>query len=97
MSQNDMPLSEAEQRLEEAEALIWALLDDRLDEAASQRLTRMVESDPAVRSRYIDCVQLHVDLTEHFAKPTEGTTVVLPNLLTGGPGVPGMPHVTDRG
>jgi hypothetical protein len=97
MSHDDKPqLADVELRLEEAEALIWALLDDRLDDAATQRLTQMMESDALVRARYIDCVQLHVDLTEHFAgKDAKPSAVVLPSLLPGVPGVLGMPQVAE--
>jgi hypothetical protein len=88
----------AEAQLEEAESLIWALLDDQLDNAGMGRLTKMLETDAAVRSRYIDCVQLHVDLREHFGRPTAEKstgTVVLPNLLPGLPGAQGLPQVIE--
>ena len=87
--------------LEEAEGLIWALLDEQLDDASARRLGAMMEQSDAVRSRYIDCVQLHVDLSEHFGRPapTEpgsatapSRPVVLPNLLPGLPGSHPMPH-----
>jgi hypothetical protein len=90
--------AEMDARLEEAETLIWALLDERLDDADMQRLTNMIEQEPAVRSRYIDCVQLHVDLREHFGgQAAEGgkNTVVLPNLLPGSPGASTLPQVAE--
>jgi hypothetical protein len=93
-----------EVRLEEAEALIWAMLDEQLDAAEMTRLGKMIEEDAAVRARYIECVQLHVDLSEHFARtaankdasPDKGSsTVVLPNLLPGVSGAPGLPQIVD--
>jgi hypothetical protein len=85
--------------LTSAEALIWALLDDRLDDGDAVRLCQMIESDPAVRSRYVECVQLHVDLSEHFAlealraeqdKPAGSR--IFPTLIIGG--MPGAESFT---
>jgi anti-sigma factor RsiW len=91
---NDRDLTPAESAvlvLDEAENLIWTLLDDQLDEASSARLAKLLEEHEAVRQRYIDCVQLHVDLQDHFVdharKPTGAKTTALPLNLT--PGVPG--------
>jgi hypothetical protein len=85
-------------RLDEAEALIWAMLDEQLDEAEMKRLGKLIEEDAAVRARYIDCVQLHVDLREHFGRAAAEkapSTVVLPNLMPGLPGGLGLPQVAD--
>jgi ribosomal protein L1 len=85
-------------KLQEAESLIWAMLDEQLDSTDMERLAKMIEEDAEIRSRYIDCVQLHVDLREHFgrkaAEQGQGT-IVLPNLLPGVPNIPGMPQVTE--
>ena len=85
-------------KLQEAETLIWAMLDEQLDSADMERLAKMIEEDAEIRSRYLDCVQLHVDLREHFgrqaAEQSKGT-VVLPNLLPGASSLPGMPQVTE--
>lgn len=75
--------------LDEAENLIWALLDDHIDDADIARLTKLLNENEDVRRRYLDCVQLHVDLRDHFAAvDIPGTprpaTAILPNLLTGG-------------
>ena len=83
--------SKAEAILDEAEALTWALLDDQLAEADAARLARLLEENQEARARYIECVQLHVDLQDHFAPasaPQEKTpgVVVLPNLMPGLPG-----------
>jgi len=88
----------ADLHLEEAEALIWAMLDDQLDDAEMRRLSKMIEEDAAVRARYIDCVQLHVDLNEHFGRAAAEkapSTVVLANLLPGLPGAQGLPQIVD--
>jgi hypothetical protein len=84
--------------LEEAESLIWALLDEHLDDAGVTRLSKMIECDAAVRARYLACVQLHVDLCDHFGRRTtepNNSTVVLPNLGPGILGVPGLPQSTQ--
>ncbi len=75
--------------LEEAENLIWALLDDHLAPGETTKLAKLLQENEEVRRRYIECVQLHVDLQDHFA--TVGAkddaakgTAILPDLLTGG-------------
>lgn len=90
-------LCATDELLGEAEALIWALLDDQLDEPSAQRLAAMMEHNAAIRARYVDCVQLHVDLCEHFGRPTlaapqPARPVVLPNLLEGLPGSHELPQ-----
>ena len=91
---NDRDLTPAESAvlvLDEAENLIWALLDDQLDEASAARLAKLLEEHEAVRQRYIDCVQLHLDLQNHFTdraeEPTVAKVAALPLNIT--PGVPG--------
>ena len=93
--------SRAESLLEEAEALTWALLDDQLADADTARLATLLEEHEEARARYIECVQLHVDLKDHFAVPrgapaAEKTVVVLPNLLPGGlPGADSRSPVSE--
>ena len=85
MSPANQP-SSAELLLDEAESLIWALLDDRIEDADLARLTKMLEEHAEVRARYVGCVQLHVDLHEHFARPAaeaQQAPCVLGNLATG--------------
>ncbi len=88
----------ADLHLEEAEALIWAMLDDQLDDVEMRRLSKMIEDDATVRARYIECVQLHVDLREHFGRAAAEkapSIVVLANLLPGLPGAPGLPQIVE--
>jgi hypothetical protein len=93
----DRPLSPAEQLLDEAENLIWSLLDDHLDEAEAARLAELMESEPAVRARYVECVQLHVDLSLHYGKqaaeanPAPTTTVLTQLFPEGLPGIGNLP------
>ena len=66
-SENPNPQWEAsEALLDEAEALIWALLDDQLDTADIKKLESLLISSDEVRQRYISCVQMHCDLQQHF-------------------------------
>ncbi|WP_428307412.1 hypothetical protein [Lacipirellula sp.] len=95
------PLSDVERQIEESEALIWDLLDDELDEANFARLVSLLEENSTVRSRYVDCVQLHVDLQEYFGQKAldkkqldekqHGSTPVVANALPGLTGLPGFP------
>jgi hypothetical protein len=83
------------QLLDEAESLIWAMLDDRIADADLARLTKLLQDYAAVRSRYVDCVRLHVDLTEHFGRKANDkpAPTVLANLSPGSPGILGVPSV----
>lgn len=96
--QEKQPLTEADALLDEAEALIWALLDDQIESADQARLTKLLETEPAVRARYVDCVQLHVDLLDHFdRRPSEmkPDAVVLSHLMTGLPGAQGFTQTSQ--
>ena len=50
-----------QQLLDEAEALIWGLLDENIDALDSQRLEVLMANEE-VRQRYMQCVELHSDL-----------------------------------
>lgn len=108
MTKDDCPLPKPEALLEEAESLTWALLDDQLDEANAARLTQILEEHDLARARYVECVQLHIDLQNHFAgEPTSalGTgapgdkpkgSAIFPNVMPGGfPGVESRGSVTE--
>ncbi len=56
--------------LNEAEALIWKLLDDQIETADLQQLENLIRENEQVRQRYFTCVQMHADLHKHF-KPQE--------------------------
>jgi anti-sigma factor RsiW len=92
--------STTEAILDEAEALTWALLDDQLSEADAARLSKLLEENQEARTRYIECVQLHVDLQDHFAPgsaPQEKApgVVVLPNLMPGLPGADARTPISE--
>ena len=88
MSDELTPAESAVLVLDEAENLIWALLDEQLDEAETAKLTALLDQHEAVRRRYIECVQLHIDLQDHFAtvdaQGNRSATPILPNLSPGG-------------
>jgi len=56
---------------DEAEAMIWKLLDDRLDEDDCNRLQQMITEHEEVRLRYLGCVQMHVGLHDLLAKKAD--------------------------
>jgi hypothetical protein len=87
------PLSDVERQIEESEPLIWDLLDEELDEADFARLVSLLEQNSAVRSRYIDCVQLHVDLQEYFGQKAlaESSSSGVPVVAAALPGLTGLP------
>ncbi len=88
--------------LDEAEALIWALLDDDIKPTDVKRLEGLLQENERIRQRYISCVQTHTDLNQHFGEiPALPTTDSLPsspvlgslgNLL---PGAGSFPPVVE--
>ena len=70
MSAEDRSIEQKTQLLlDEAEALIWGLLDENIDAVNSQRLEELMANEE-VRKRYIQCVELHTDLQNLY----EGTS-----------------------
>ena len=51
---------------ERVQELTWALLDEQISDDEMSLLDNLLLSDDAARRRYIDCVQLHTDLMQHF-------------------------------
>lgn len=89
--------------LDDAEAMIWALLDGQLDEAETRRLERLIETNSAVLGRYIECLQLETELRAHFDRQAIPGAVagspaaVLSSLATGAfPAVTSMPPVMPQ-
>jgi anti-sigma factor RsiW len=79
MTANDQNLHDSnDELLIQAEEMIWSLLDDNLPPAEAPRLEKMIEENGEVRARYLECVQLHADLTGHFATDTELKVPKLP-------------------
>ncbi len=91
----------ADQILAQAEELIWSLLDDNLPEDDVPRLEEMIKEHENVRELYLDCVQLHTDLTGHYAGaaklniPELPGSPVLGSLGDAMPNVDTGPPVTD--
>jgi len=102
---DDNTLPEAsEALLQEAEALIWALLDDEIQPTDAKRLEGLIQDNEQVRQRYINCTQMHVDLVEHFGggateEPTESSkrlqSPVLGSLGDLRPGTDSLPPVAE--
>lgn len=59
--------------LETTETLVWQLLDDQIDDAQVAQLEKLLAESEAARGRYLDCMQLHIDLVEHFAEQAPKT------------------------
>jgi hypothetical protein len=97
MPADNRPLDQTTQQLlDEAEALIWGLLDENIDAADSQRLEKLMGNEE-VRNRYMQCVELHCDLQTLFnekqdtpPKTTKPQSPVLGSLGNIFPGIPGM-------
>lgn len=49
--------------------LTWSLVDEQLGEDDFRLLENLLLSDDRARETYLDCMQLHSDLTHHFAEP----------------------------
>jgi hypothetical protein len=55
--------------LERVQELTWALIDDEIAADEMSLLDSLLLSDDQARKRYIECSQLHADLTLHYANP----------------------------
>ena len=53
---------------ERVEELTWALVDEQINDDEFRLLDTLLLSDDAARGTYIDCMQLHTDLTVHYAE-----------------------------
>ncbi len=74
MQDDNSPLEQTtDQLLNEAEQLIWALLDEQIADDDVKRLEAMIQNDPRVRQRYLTCVQLHADLHQQCNTSSEST------------------------
>lgn len=90
--------SAQEAALAETETLIWGLLDDQLSEADACRLESMLLADEAARGRYVQCVQLHCDLADHFQPEADrlAKSPILANLeMDIIPGAEGLPKISE--
>lgn len=57
---------------ERVQELTWAMVDEQINADEMQLLEGLLLSDDQARSTYIDCIQLHTDLSIHFAKSGSG-------------------------
>jgi len=71
--------------LDDAEKLIWALLDDQINEEDAKRLEELIKGNEQVRLRYMQCAEIHADLYAYYqtgpAKSAEVPSPVLGSLL----------------
>lgn len=75
--------TDSDQFLDEAEQLIWSLLDDQLSEEGVLKLESLIREHISVREAYLNCISLHAELNDYFGKPfrnmtQSGTTTELP-------------------
>jgi hypothetical protein len=57
--------------IERVHELSWALFDEQITDEQMAELEARLLSDATARDAYIRCVQLHTDLSAHFAKPEQ--------------------------
>jgi hypothetical protein len=55
------------ERASRVRELTWALLDDTITEEEMATLNGLLQTEPAARSEYLRCIQLHGDLYSEFA------------------------------
>jgi hypothetical protein len=63
---SDQPGGDAAEQ-SQVQALTWALLDERITGEEMALLDHLLRSSAAARDVYMRCVQLHADLSGHFA------------------------------
>ncbi|MAT72328.1 MAG: hypothetical protein CMJ58_22725 [Planctomycetaceae bacterium] len=52
--------------LEAVELLVWTMLDGDISDGQFAELEKLLSESESARERYVNCVQLHMDLTDHF-------------------------------
>src|SRR5436190_16747224 len=71
---------DADGGLDRVQELSWALLDDHINGEELAELEGLLLADDGARGSYVGCVQLHADLTRHFAPAAPTTTKSTPVL-----------------
>lgn len=59
-------MSDSNHLLSLVQELTWMLMDDRLEPSQLDMLEQLLKENATARQTYLECVQLHVDLKEHF-------------------------------
>ncbi len=73
-----MDANSRDDRLTEAQEMIWALLDDQISDADFQRLETLLRDDEEIRQLYVQCVQIDVDLVSWCAGKSEESDALPP-------------------
>src|SRR6187431_2536307 len=76
-SQNNSESGAAES-FDRTHELTWALLDDCINGQEFAELEDRLLNEETARKSYLDCIQLHAQLTEHFAVKSAGSTAIRP-------------------
>ncbi|QDU90165.1 hypothetical protein Pla175_35660 [Pirellulimonas nuda] len=63
-------MADSTQMLERVEELVSLLVDDALSDDRFEELTALLEKSLEARSRYVEAIQLHVDLQEYYSRRT---------------------------
>lgn len=61
-------MTDVDQKFEELENLVGALLDDQLTTKEVEQIEAMLTDDEAMREHYVHCMQLHADPHWHPRK-----------------------------
>ena len=79
MNTNARSHDKYDQLLDDAEKLIWALLDDRIEADDAVRIEKLLKESEQVRSRYRRCAEVHANLYEQYGKRprADATALVL--------------------
>ncbi len=57
--------------VDEVQQLTWGLLDEQLSDDEITRLEQLVCKHDEARQAYVCCVQMEIDLKDHFANQSE--------------------------
>jgi anti-sigma factor RsiW len=81
MNTNEKMLGKTSDRvLDEAEKLIWAYLDELIEDDDAKRLEKLLNDSDQIRERYLKCAQIHADLYEHLRSAAPAESPVLGSL-----------------
>lgn len=70
----DLEWSQAEGEVAEVQELLWAMIDGEITEPQLQRLEEYLLEEPEARETMVECLQIHLDLSNLLLPETPSGT-----------------------
>jgi len=80
-TRKEADFSDVELKVDRLDELLSLIIDDNITDAEVHELGAMLEDNPQARQRYVEGMQLHADLIQHFhPERGSGDSLVSPVL-----------------